>query len=205
MARAQLNDGLLVEMAFDLPRSPRSLRFTGSVRALAKEKGEVPGPSALGRARPNAGPPVSKRSPPLAPPARSVRGRSLPVPIANVTTPTRLTTMRGQMASIDDDVTECLDRDALDIAQLPDARQGKSPPGDPRTGAPNLPVPGFRSKAEVAQQHREPSVIVPERRGGSLPLGVWLFAAMIAGIVSFHFAPQARDSFQEAIRALDSR
>lgn len=191
------NGSLSLEMAFDLPRTPRSLRF----------KESVPGPSALGRARPNAGPPVSKRSPPLASPARSVRGRSLPVPIANVTTPTRLTTMRGQIASIDDDdddddVTECLDRDALDIAQLPDARPGKRPPSDLRNGAPSLPIPGFRSKAEVAQHDY---VMVREHGGGSLPLAIWLFAAMIAGIVSFRFAPQVRESFHEAIRALDSR
>lgn len=193
-------------MAFDLPRSPRSLRFTGSVRALSKEEGEVPGAGALGRARPNAGPPVAQRSLPLQPPTRGARRGAPPVPIANVTTPTRLTTMRGQVASLDEDcITECLDRDALDIAQLPDARQGKAPPSDLRTGAPNLPIPGFRSKEEVAQHNHEPSVIARPTKGGTLPLGVWLFAAMIAGIVSFHFAPQARESFQEAVRALDSR
>ena len=112
----------------------------------------------------------------------------------------------GQIASIDEEcITQCLDRDALDIAQLPDARQGKSPPSDLRTGAPNLPIPGFRSKEEVAQHNHEPSIFVRQPRGGALPLGVWLFAAMIAGIVSFHVAPQARESFQEAIRALDTR
>ena len=114
--------------------------------------------------------------------------------------------MRGPVASLGDDdhVTLCLDRDAMDIALLPDARHGKNLPLDMKAG-PNLPVPHFRSKAEVAQQHQEPTVVVRQPRGGGLPLGVWLFAAMIAGIVSFHFAPQARESVQEALRALASR
>jgi hypothetical protein len=184
-------------MAFDLPRSPRSLRFTGSVRALAAAE---PAPGALGRARPNAAPPSAERSVPMASP------KSAP-PAVKLTTPTRLTTMRGPVASIgDEDIdTLCLDRDALDIAQLPDARQGKNLPTDAKPG-PNLPVPHFRSKDEVARHNHEPTIIVrAQKGGGSLPLGVWLFAAMIAGIVSFHFAPQAREGLQEAVRALDSR
>lgn len=176
-------------MAFDLPRSPRSLRFTGSVRALSKEEASAPPKTAngLGQARPKARPP--------APPG------------AGLTTPSRLTTMRGQMPSIgDDDLdTLCLDRDALDIAVLPDARLAKKLPPRVKDG-PNLPVPGFRSKAEVARHRQEPTIVVRTRDGGgSLPLGVWLFAAMIAGIVSFHFAPKAREGFAEAVRALDSR
>ncbi len=193
-------------MAFDLPRSPRSIRFTGSVRAISNDEAEeAPAPFALGRARPNAGPPIAQRSLPLAAPPRSMRGAP-PVPVNRVTTPTRLTTMRGSLVSIDEDViTQCLDRDALEIAQLPDARRGKSPPSDLRTGAPNLPVPHFRSREEVAQHHHEPTIVVrPSAKSGTLPLGVWLFAAMIAGVVSFHFAPQARESFQEALRAFDS-
>ena len=176
-------------MAFDLPRSPRSLRFTGSVRALSKEEAAAPPKTAppktangLGQARPKT------------PPA------------ARLTTPTRLTTMRGPLPSIDDEDldTLCLDRDALDIAVLPDARLAKNLPPTAKDG-PHLPVPGFRSKAEVAKHCQEPTVVVRAPRGGSLPLGVWLFAAMIAGIVSFHFAPQAREGLEHAVRALDAR
>ena len=114
--------------------------------------------------------------------------------------------MRGSIDSVGDDdhVTLCLDRDAMDIALLPDARHGKNLPPGVNAG-PNLPVPHFRSKAEVARQNHEPTVIVHAPKGGSLPLGVWLFAAMIAGIVSFHFAPQARESVQAAVRAIDAR
>ncbi|HSO32191.1 MAG TPA: hypothetical protein VLT33_06745 [Labilithrix sp.] len=170
-------------MAFDLPRSPRSLRFTGSVRALSKE--EAAPAHGLGQARPKKGPPP---------------------PAARLTTPTRLTTLRGPLPSVgDEDVdTLCLDRDALDIAVLPDARLAKNLPPTAKDG-PHLPVPGFRSKDEVAKHRQDPTVVVRAHKGGSLPLGVWLFAAMIAGIVSFHFAPQAREGLQEAMRALDSR
>ena len=176
-------------MAFDLPRSPRSLRFTGSVRALSKEEAAAPPKTGngLGQARPKAPPP----------------------PAARLTTPSRLTTMRGQTPSIgDDDLdTLCLDRDALDIAVLPDARLAKNLPPLVKDG-PNLPVPGFRSKDEVARHRQEPTIVVRTRNqggGGSLPLGVWLFAALIAGIVSFHFAPQAREGLEHAVRALDAR
>jgi hypothetical protein len=178
-------------MAFDLPRSPRSLRFTGEVRALAKEEAA---PGALGRARPNAPPPSAERSVPM-PPA------------SQVTTPSRLPTVRGPVDSFDDEEldTLCLDRDAMDIALLPDARHAKNLPLDVKAG-PNLPVPGFRSKQEVARHNHEPTVIVrAQKGGGSLPLGVWLLTAMIAAVMSFHFAPQAREGLQEAVRALDSR
>jgi len=175
-------------MAFDLPRSLRSLRFTGSVRALSKEEAAAPPKTAaprtangLGQARPNA-------------------------PAARLTTPTQLTTMRRPLPSIgDEDLdTLCLDRDALDIAVFPDARLAKNLPPTAKDG-PHLPVPGFRSKDEVARHRQEPTIVVRVPRGGSLPLGVWLFAAMIAGIVSFHFAPQAREGLEHAVRALDAR
>jgi hypothetical protein len=185
-------------MPFDLPRSPRSLRFTGEVRAVTKEEEAKDKAGALGQARPGAqsmsAPPPSARAAPMVTP-----------PASRLTTPTRLTTMRGPVPSIGDEEVDtlCLDRDALDIALLPDARHAKNLPVDIKAG-PNLPVPHFRSKDEVAQHRREP-VIVRTPKRGSLPLGIWLFAAMLAGIASFHFAPQARESLQEAVRALDSR
>ena len=56
MARAVVVHGYS-RMAFDLPRSPRSLRFTGSVRALSVAEEAKETPVALGRARPKAPPP----------------------------------------------------------------------------------------------------------------------------------------------------
>jgi len=160
-------------MAFDLPRSPRSRRFTGSVRAAVTEETSPRSASGLGQARPKA-----------TPPAPSVR----------LTTPTRLTTLRGPLPSDGDEelVTLWLDRDALDMAVLPDARVAKNLPPTAKEG-PQLPVPGFRSRGEVARRRQDTTVVVRAHGGGSLPLGVWLFAAVIAAIVSFHIAPQARE------------
>ena len=114
--------------------------------------------------------------------------------------------MRDRAPSIGDEEVDtlCLDRDALDIALLPDARHAKNlPPVETKVG-PNLLVPHFRSKDEVAKHRREPVIVRPPKRSG-LPLGLWLFAAMIAGIASFHFAPQARETFQQAVRAFDAQ
>jgi len=111
-----------------------------------------------------------------------------------LTTPTRLTTLRGPLPSDGDEelVTLWLDRDALDMAVLPDARVAKNLPPTAKEG-PQLPVPGFRSRGEVARRRQDTTVVVRAHGGGSLPLGVWLFAAVIAAIVSFHIAPQARE------------
>ncbi len=49
----------------------------------------------------------------------------------------------------------------------------------------------------------ETNTFKTSRRG--LMAAASLFAAMIAGIVSFHFAPQAREGLESAVRALDSR
>src|SRR4051812_9601380 len=106
MDRAESVHGF-AHMPFDLPRSPRSLRFTGSVRALsAEDEAKAGAAPALGRARPNAPPPSSARAAPMS--ARP------PPPAAPLTTPTRLTTMRGQSPSIGDEEVDtlCLDRDA---------------------------------------------------------------------------------------------
>ena len=114
-----------------------------------------------------------------------------------------LTTMRGPLVSLDEEevLTQALDRDEIDKALFPVAkRENASAP------APNLPVPHFRSAEAVKQHHAEPTTRVPRQQpGGSLPLGMWLFAALIAGIVSYQVAPQALATVAEAVRALDSR
>lgn len=181
-------------MAIDLPRNPRALHFTGSVKALAPERPA----NALGQQRPNAPPPP--------PPSRAVPS-SRP-PAAMISTPTRLTTMRGPrdpIASMDEDIlTEALDRDEINAALFPIARRP-----DSDKPSPNLPVPGFRSVEEAKAQLMAPRIVMAapraDAKGGSLPLGVWLMAALVAGILSFHFAPEARDGLESAVRALDSR
>jgi hypothetical protein len=107
---------------------------------------------------------------------------------------------RAQLASMDEDIlTQALDPDELAAALFPVAKRANaaSPP-------PNLPVPGFRSPSEVKQHQAVPTVIVARPEGWKLPLGVWLGIALIAAIVSFNLAPQAAESFSEAVRALDA-
>ena len=164
-------------MAFDLPRSPRSLRFTGEVRSLAAKEETAPPSRGLAKPRP-------------------------PLPSNGIDTPTRMRTVRGDgvrrpMPSIggDDDNldTLCMDRDALDIALLPDARLGK-PQLIVHTPGPHLPVPGFRSLDDVVrQQHAALNAPRATRPSGPFALGVWLIASLAVAVVSFFVAPLARD------------
>ena len=187
-------------MAFDLPRGPCSLHFTGSVRALAPTpaKEERPAdPGALGQARPK-GPPASVRPPPASvrPPSPSASVLVSALPDSRVMTPTRLTTLRGPVELVADDeepITQCHDRIALVLAVLPDGRPVPSA-GSGQT----LPVPHFRSAALAPHEQR--TVIIRRPRDVSLPLAVWIVAAVVAGFVSFHLAPQARASLQQAVR-----
>ena len=142
-------------MSIDLPHNQRALHFTGSVKALAPERPA----NALGQERPKGPLPSPGRSigAPLAPPPRSTRTHDIylseaqPTPYVGSRPSERaeaakkLTTMRGQLASMDDDLlTDALDRNEIDAALFPIAKRENA--GAP---APNLPVPGFRSAAEV--------------------------------------------------------
>jgi len=62
-------------------------------------------------------------------------------------------------------------------------------------------VPHFRSAAEAKAHHAQPTIIVVKPKGGSLPLGVWLMAALAAGIVSYQVAPQAAESVSQIVRS----
>lgn len=178
-------------MSIELPRSHRPLHFTGSVKALASERPA----NALGQERPKAPPPP--------PPSRAIPQRHPVVTRAPaILAPPPAT--RAPLVSIDEEEiqTQHLDRDEIDAALFPIARRHNA-----SSPAPNLPVPHFRSAAEAQQHHGEPTMIVQRDKGSAnaFPLGLWLFAAVIAGIVSFQLAPQARDSVAAAVRALDSR
>ncbi len=183
-------------MSIQLPRSLKELHFTGSVKAL-------------GQVRPKSPPPLP---PPL--PVRSAdlyAGDMQPTPYvgarpserAEAAKPIKLATSRGQLASIDEERdedlrTEALDRDEIDKVLFPVARrENASQP------APNLPVPHFRSAAEAKAHHAEPTIIITKARGGGLPLGVWLMAALAAGIVSYQLAPQAAASVTQIVRSYE--
>ena len=186
-------------MSIQLPRNLKELHFTGSVKALAPERPASP----LGQERPKAPPP---------PPPKPVRSADVyavdmqPTPYvgarpserAEAAKPMKLATARGQLASMDEDIlTEALDRDAIDAVLFPVAKRANAsqPP-------PNLPVPHFRSAEEAKAHHAEPTIIITKAKGG-LPLGMWLMAAVAAGIVSYQLAPQAAASVSQIVRSYE--
>lgn len=192
-------------MSIQLPRSAKELHFTGSVKALAPSRPA----NALGQERPKG----ANGNPLVAPPPKPVRSGDVyvvdaqPTPYvgarpserAEAAMPIKLATTRGRLASMDEDLlTDAIDRDQIDAALFPIARRANA--AEP---APNLPVPHFRSAAEAKAHHAEPAVIVKAPRGGSLPLGVWLMAALAAGIVSYQLAPQAAASVSQLVRSYD--
>jgi hypothetical protein len=69
---------------------------------------------------------------------------------------------------------------------------------------PTLPVPHFRSRAQVVPQSPPRAVVVrrPPKRVG-VPVGIWLFAGLIAGLVAFRLAPRAKASVEQAVRHLE--
>lgn len=216
-------------MSFELPRSPRSLRFTGAVRALGaspeseasdEPATELPEPpkSALGQRRPRPAP-ASMRPPPPStrPPPPSIRPKrdvyaaeAQPTPYVGARPSTRaeranLPTMNGAPPSLrapspslsdDDSPTQALERDAVGFPP--------KTPAPPRT-SPNLPVPGFRTAAEVSPAAAPTVVIAPRQPAGAgpLPLPVWLLVALVAGIVSYHYAPAAFTSLERAAGLTD--
>ncbi len=187
-------------MTIQLPRLQKELHFTGSVKALGPERPEPA--SALGRERPR-GRATNLPTPTRAPVPDVYVAESQPTPYfaarpserAEAAQLARLTTARGQLASMDDDqLTEALDRDILHASLFPVARRANAAPL-------NLPVPHFRSAAEARAHHATPTIVVPRRsNSGGLPLSVWLIAALISGIVSYQVAPQAVASLTQAVR-----
>jgi hypothetical protein len=191
-------------MSIQLPRNQKELHFTGSVKALAPERPERP-VSALGQQRPKGPLPTPLRTP--APDVYVAEAQPTPYfaarpsERAEAAQPVRATTVRGQLASFDDDqLTEALDRDIINASLFPVARRENA------SAAPlNLPVPHFRSAAEARAHHAPPAMIVRRPTSGGLPLSVWLIAALISGIVSYQLAPQAVASLNQVVRGSDSR
>ena len=206
-------------MSIQLPRNQKELHFTGSVRALGSERPAATAAPALGRERPK-GRATNLPTPTRAPVPDVYVAETQPTPYfaarpserAEAAHPARLTTARGQLASMDDDPpTEALDRDMINASPFPvtrraDARAGTAPfDSHPQLArGPSLPVPHFRSAAEARAHHATPTIVVPSRSSsGGLPLSVWLIAALISGIVSYQVAPQAVATLTHAVRSAE--
>jgi hypothetical protein len=185
-------------MSIQLPRSPKELHFTGSVRALGPE----PSRGALGRERPRAAPPPPRQPPVGAgskPPEPNRQGDDHQTTLVK----REREPMRAPLVSIDEEEikTQALDRDEINAALFPIARRDKR-----SRPSPNLPVPHFRSAAAANARHAErPAAPRATTTGGALPLTVWLVAAMIAAVVSYNFAPQAVQGVAQAVRTLEPR
>jgi hypothetical protein len=136
------------------------------------------------------------------------RARPEPPPLPRAA---KLATMRGPIESIDSSssideeeiVTQAIDRHEMLAALFPVARRRENV----AHVAPSLPDPHFRSAAPAPMSRVvKPTVRVPRRSsGGTVPLGMWLAAAMIAAIVSYNVAPQAVERVADTVRALDTR
>jgi hypothetical protein len=204
-------------MAFVLPGNTRALRFTGETKALEPKR--TPQPSEAAPADAVAlGKPRARRAP-GEPPPRPVAVAPEPAfpafpPTRRVLTPVEhhhpyAGSMRapsfhqkieddndeGTVEGFYENPTVQLSRDALrDV--LPGSRAPEvNPP--PRNGAP---IPHFRASSPGVVVHprsakNSTTFVVPRvaarKAQGSLPLAVWIVAALIVGGISFRFVPEA--------------
>jgi len=205
-------------MGFVLPRNSRQLRFTGEVKAQhMPAKAEAPagtGALALGKPRvrkPPPPPPAARVQTPMPVVATRVstpapggrlrtpagararyRNEPIPSPYIGAVNPPVLGFAPPESDVDDDQPTMAMDREGRDV--LPGARAFRAPPKpSPAAGAP--PIPHFRPATHVAAQPK--MVIVPgtastktETKVAGAPLVVWVIAGLLAGIISYHVAPE---------------
>lgn len=172
-------------MSFVLPGNARELRFTGETRALGAKKDEGPPSGAeLGKPRSRVAPKATE-----VPPARLARAAAMRAP-ASLPPRSLLPPPPSIRVDVDldeEDPTTALVRDDV----LPGALAAPRPA---RVGA--APIPHFRASHE--NRSAAPTFVIPRetldrargKSGGRLPLAVWLVAAVVAGVVSFYFAPK---------------
>ena len=107
----------------------------------------------------------------------------------------------------DENPTMAMDRDGLDV--LPGARAIRTPKPSPAPGA-AAPIPHFRPAHAVAAAPK--TVIVPGTTSSKVrsttsaaPLAVWIFAGLLAGIISYHVAPELVMRVDHPARAAQQR
>jgi hypothetical protein len=199
-------------MSFVLPGNQRQLRFTGEAKALKEENSSgTPGAGlALGKPRvrkPTTPPPAlvpSTRSSrntgvtPASPGQESVRAPSSfsrpgsfnPSPSIRAA---RAVDQRDRSWDGEDhQATMAFDREGADV--LPGRPSTRPPPAAVSVA----PIPHFRPATPAVQ-----AVIVPSQSGSTeirstkgAPLALWIFAAILAGILSYHVTPAVMTHFE---------
>jgi len=217
-------------MSFVLPGNARHLRFTGEAKAHGRAQADAP----VGTAALALGKPRVRRPPPPPPPARvqtpapafsptrvstPVAGRRLQTPPSGPDPYRREIVPTPYIGSInppvfhqrqddfdDENPTMAMDRDGLDV--LPGARALRTPKPSLAAGAP--PIPHFRPAQPAPPQPK--TVIVPgtasskvKTTASGAPLVVWVFAGLLAGIISYHVAPDLVMRAEPATRSAQQR
>lgn len=191
-------------MSFVLPGNNRQLRFTGEARALKDETGGTPGAAvALGKPRvrkpttpaPIAPKPATSRPPrhPSLTPASPGMDESS-ASSSSYRPPQRPNRIDPRDRSWDGDEqqTMAFDREGAEV--LPGGAHLRSTRSPGPLGA--APIPHFRPANGAVQ-----TVIVPnqgdaEARSKGAPLALWIFAAILAGILSYHVTPAIMSHFE---------
>ncbi|MFO0735681.1 MAG: hypothetical protein U0270_07370 [Labilithrix sp.] len=201
-------------MSFVLPGNQRQLRFTGEAKAL-KDESSSGGPGAglaLGKprvrkattpppalvpaasARPNRNTGVTPASPGQSNPGSISRPGSYQPSVRGVQ---RIDTDRSWDGD-DHASTMAFDREGADV--MPGAGPNSMRPtmNPPPRAVSVAPIPHFRPANPAVQ-----TVIVPNqtgsmeaRSGKGAPLALWIFAAILAGILSYHVTPAVMTHFE---------
>lgn len=103
----------------------------------------------------------------------------------------------------------------------PVSSRAPQPPAARADDAQKLPIPHFRSPAEVAAAQQRPAApvvvtvapgaaahtasTVTRPSGRGLPMFVWVLASIAAAMVSYHYAPSALRAAERAVGALEVR
>jgi hypothetical protein len=202
-------------MSFVLPGNQRQLRFTGEAKALKDESGTPGAALALGKPRvrkPTTPPPAlvpSTRSSrntgmtPASPGQESMTPGSFhrPAP-ARIRGPGSFSPSVRSARAVDPSdrswdgedhqATMAFDREGADV--LPGRASTRPPPAAVSVS----PIPHIRPATPAMQ-----AVIVPSTPSGSTeirstkgaPLALWIFAAILAGILSYHVTPAVMTHF----------
>lgn len=203
-------------MSFVLPGNQRQLRFTGESNAL-KDSGTPGGGVALGKPRVRKAtttppPALVPAIPSIVPtsgrsrntgmtpasPGNSARGNGsyAPAPIPSIRPGVKRIEPNDHSWDGDDQqATMAFDREGNDV--LPGGPLRATTPPPPPRQVSVAPIPHFRPANPAVQ-----TVIVPPgssahdvRQSKGAPLALWIFAAILAGILSFYVTPTVMSRF----------